>query len=94
VVLLLAACSSTKGSRTPAEQAYLDDLQRSSSLTSNPHPDKDIEDGRVICDVLAGIKPEQRSLSMGLLYQRQGYGFYQVHYAVKDLCPENGPPSG
>lgn len=90
--LVLAGCGAPE--RTPAEQAFLDDLQKASSQISNTHPDRDIEDGRIVCSVLAGIKPEERNTSMGILHLYQGYSFALVHGAVKHLCPENTPPSG
>jgi hypothetical protein len=86
LLLTLTGC----GGHTPAEQAYLAELQERGSLIELPDPDRDLTIGHDACDALADFKPEERELSAFLLEQHRPFTRMHVTAAVKHLCPELG----
>lgn len=85
-LLTLAGC----GGRSPAEEAYLAELQERSSMIELPDPDGALEEGRLACGVLADTKPEERYTTAAILTQSGRYGitYSTLDAAVTHLCPE------
>jgi len=92
VLALLALTLAGCGGRTPAEEAFLADLQERSSMIELPDPDGDLRDGHEVCEVLAATKPDERYTTSGILGDRM-FGFTIVFAAQEHPCPEVDVPS-
>ncbi len=81
---LLAGCT---GGPSPAEEAFLAEMQERSSFVELPDPDGYLERGHGWCRLLAETKPEERYTFSGFMLQRgQDYGLMKA--AQMHLGPE------
>lgn len=88
VTVLLLLWHFQPASYTGAEQAYLIELQATSSQITNEHPDEDVQAGHAICDALAKTKPEERYSMGGILAETRPFNRHQVLAATMYLCPD------
>lgn len=90
-LVILAACAallSACGGNTAQEDAYLADLQRSSSQIELADPGTDVDMGHEICDLLKGTKPADRYTMMAVAAENPPYNAHIVLAATEHLCPE------
>ncbi|MDN5854370.1 MAG: DUF732 domain-containing protein [Actinomycetia bacterium] len=73
---------------SPAEQAFLDDMQERGAMIELRDPDGKLELGHATCEVLRDTKPEERSAARYLMQQRSQFGYGIVAAATTHLCPE------
>ena len=87
---VLAACALLVSScgNSPAEEAFLADLQKSSSFTELPDPDGDLDRGHTLCELLEKTKPADRSVVGAIAAQQPGFSFPILFAAERHLCPQ------
>lgn len=82
-LLLLAGC----GGNTPAEDAYLAEMQRRSAEIELSDPGEHLDRGHAICDEAAKLKPADRDTVAWM--SAQSLGWINNYYAAKEyLCPD------
>jgi hypothetical protein len=86
LVLAVGGCAGP----SPAETAYLAQIQDRGSAIEVEDPAGEIRKGHEICDAIAKTKPEDRDIFAYLLEQRGAYSRVNVSAAVMTLCPEVG----
>ncbi|AEA27941.1 hypothetical protein Psed_5816 [Pseudonocardia dioxanivorans CB1190] len=83
--LVLAGCSNT-----PAEDAFLAQVQRDGSEIELSDPGKHLEQGHALCDGAAKLKTADRDTIMYMTARQMGW--LTDYYAAKaHLCPELFP---
>jgi hypothetical protein len=87
-ILLLAAVLTGCGPprRTPAEAAYLEEVQRGRPALQI-EPARELRKGREVCDLLSGQPPDARDVGAANLVNH-GYDLPEVKAATTHLCPE------
>lgn len=86
LLLALAGC----GGNTPAEDAYLAELQERGSQVKVDDPDEKLADGHAACDMLVDTKPADRERFAYLLERQRPFTPLTVSAAVRHLCPDLG----
>lgn len=77
------------GGHTPAEEAFLAEEQRYSSLIEIDEA-ATLTDGWRICGALGNLKPQQRRSSAAAMPRTIGVSLRMVLSATEHLCPEVG----
>lgn len=81
--LLIAGC----GGYTPAEEAFLAQVQKASSEITLSDPDEHLEHGHQLCDGAAKLKPADRGTVMFMTAQQLGW-MLDYNAARATLCPD------
>ncbi|MFB9742239.1 DUF732 domain-containing protein [Pseudonocardia sulfidoxydans] len=89
VLFLLAGC----GGKTPAEEAFLADVQKSGSEITLSDPDKYLERGHALCDAAKNLKPEDREVVTFMSAKDLGWPDSVFLSATRNLCPDLFPGS-
>jgi hypothetical protein len=88
IILLLAValtgCSPPR--HTPAETAYLEEVQRGRPALQID-PARELTKGREVCNLLGGQRPDARDVGATNLVEH-GYDLPEVKAATTHLCPE------
>lgn len=87
-LLVLAGCGGT----SPAEEAFLAELQEAGPTIELTDPDGDLSQGREVCQVLEDTKPDERYTALAILDQQMGFSFTVISAAQTHLCPEIDVP--
>jgi len=89
VVLVIAGCGNT-----PAEDAFLAELQDRGSVIKIENLSRQIQIGHAACDELSNTKLADRDLTRYLLSKQSPFTRLNVDAALHHLCPELGlnPP--
>lgn len=89
-LLAVAAITTSCGSPTPAERAFLDEIQARGSEITLSDPDGKLMAGHAVCDELGKTKPDERSYLVYGFKRSPQFGYLVTGAAVSKLCPELG----
>lgn len=87
-VLLLALAGCGSAAPTPAETAYLADVQRLGASITVDDPAGAVKDGHAICDEIAKAKPAERGGLAYFMQTQTAMDSTHVIAAKLSLCPE------
>ena len=86
ILLLAATLIGCATHHTPAETAYLEQVQGGRPLLKI-EPARELAKGREVCNNLGGLQPDARAMAAANLVEH-GYDLVEVRAATTHLCPE------
>jgi hypothetical protein len=86
LVLAAALTSCAAHPHTPAETAYLEQVQSGFSALKIDDA-RELTKGREVCNHLSGLQPEARDMAAANLVEH-GYDLFEVRAATTHLCPK------